>query len=456
MLSGYAINVGLARILGPEDFGQFGVVMSFLLVVQVFVITGIPIALQKYVAEYTEASRLLLRRTLRWHVLYSTGVFLLFFMTAPLLAMLYDDASLEFYLQIAAIDIISYGLYKYFASFHNGMHTFGKQAIMTIAYGVAKPLAIFSLVLMGYGVSGAVVGNMLGSIGGLLLGLALLRLPALETKADHIPFFKFAFTNIFYYAGLQLLMSIDIWFVKYYLSSDMVGQYVSASSIAKIPYMLSLAVSNALLPSIARATRAGDEERVRNIVRISLRYWLILLFAMIVVVSTTAPSLIVLFFGEEYAAGGLILAMLFAAVALLTFAAVMNTILISRDRLPSTLKIIGGLIFVHVTANIILVPKYGGLGAAAATLVVALVANVLSGYLVLRETRVMMPPASFARTLLVGIAVAVMAVYLPFSEELLILKCFTLFVLFVAMLFGVRELNVSDISRFSQLVIRDS
>jgi len=45
LVSGYAVNVGLARMLGRTGFGTFGVVMSFLLVVQLFVITGIPIAL---------------------------------------------------------------------------------------------------------------------------------------------------------------------------------------------------------------------------------------------------------------------------------------------------------------------------------------------------------------------------------------------------------------------------
>ena len=56
MVSGYAVNVGLARLLGPADFGTFNVVMSLLLVVQLFVITGIPIALQKFVAENTGRS----------------------------------------------------------------------------------------------------------------------------------------------------------------------------------------------------------------------------------------------------------------------------------------------------------------------------------------------------------------------------------------------------------------
>lgn len=453
MVSGYTVNVGLARLLGPEDFGQFGVVMSFLLVIQVFVITGIPIALQKYVAENTAASRVLLRKTLPWHLFYSAAVFAGFFLTAPLLAWLYEDMSLRFYLQIAAIDILSYGLYKYFLSMQNGMHEFGRQAAMGIAYGLCKPLAIFALVLMGYGVTGAVLGNMLGSVGGLLVGLLILRFPELRKKLDDIPFFQFAFTNVFYYVGLQLLMSIDIWFVKYYLSGEATGQYVSASRVAQIPYLLSLAVSSALMPSISRATKANDEKRVRDIVRIFMRYWLILLFAMIVVVDSTASSLIVLFFGDKYQAAAPVLALLFAAVALLTLAAVMNTILISRDRLVPCLKIIGFLIGAHVVANFLLVPKFGGLGAAGATLIVAVLANARSGYLLLKETGVVLPPASMVRTIIASVLVFAAANLFPVSQHFVVVKCVALLGLFVAVLFALRELNIADIKRLRAIVV---
>ena len=70
LVSGYSVNVGLSRLLGPAEFGTFGVVMSFLLVVELFVITGIPIVLQKFVAENMEARRLLHRKNLPWHLLY--------------------------------------------------------------------------------------------------------------------------------------------------------------------------------------------------------------------------------------------------------------------------------------------------------------------------------------------------------------------------------------------------
>ncbi len=453
LVSGYSINVGLARILGPPEFGTFGVVMSLLLVVQLFVITGIPIAVQKYVAENMSASVALLRKTLPWHLIYSLAVWLCFWLLTPVIAASLRDDSLNFYLRVASIDILFYGLYKYYLSMQNGLHQFGRQTLSGIAYAIAKPVATFALILLGYGVAGAIIGNTLGSIGGLAIAMAIIRFPELKSKLGSIPFFRFAFTNVFYYVGLQLLFSIDIWFVKYYMSGESVGQYVSASSIAKIPYFLSLAVSSALLPSISKATKERNEKRVQDIVRLSLRYWLILLFAMIVVVGSMASSLIVLFFGEAYADGGPILSVLFTAVALLTFAAVMNTILISRDQLSSCLMLIAVLVGVHLVANALLVPGSGGLGAAVATLIVAVFAVAGAGYLLARETKVVVPALSALKTVLAATLVFLLTWYLAPIHLYLVVKCLLVAVIFVVLLFVLRELSLTDLKRLRTIIV---
>jgi len=48
--SGYAIHVGLARLLGPSDYGIYAVVISLMTMVNLILTTGIPQAVSKYVA----------------------------------------------------------------------------------------------------------------------------------------------------------------------------------------------------------------------------------------------------------------------------------------------------------------------------------------------------------------------------------------------------------------------
>lgn len=48
--SGYAIHIGLARLLGPWDYGIYAVVISLMTMVNLILTTGIPQAVSKYVA----------------------------------------------------------------------------------------------------------------------------------------------------------------------------------------------------------------------------------------------------------------------------------------------------------------------------------------------------------------------------------------------------------------------
>ncbi|RMF65195.1 MAG: hypothetical protein D6743_08300, partial [Calditrichaeota bacterium] len=277
LLSAFAINFGLARLLGPEEYGTFGVVMSVLIVVELLVITGIPELIQKYGGENPENMRLLKRVTLRWQIIYSFVVFALFWGAAPLIADSLSDARLTFLIRIASTDIVVYGLFKYYQALQNGLHRFDRHAVLGIAYSISKVSAIFGLVLSGFSLTGALVGNMLGSVGGLCTGLLLTRLPEGGQELEPIPYLRFIVPNVLYFVGLYLFFCIDLWFVKIYQSGVEVGYYVSAGALAKIPYVFSIALSAALLPSIARATKDRDERRVRESTRESLRYMLMFL-----------------------------------------------------------------------------------------------------------------------------------------------------------------------------------
>ena len=48
--SGYAIHIGLARLLGPSDYGIYAVVISLMTMVNLILTTGIPQAVSKCVA----------------------------------------------------------------------------------------------------------------------------------------------------------------------------------------------------------------------------------------------------------------------------------------------------------------------------------------------------------------------------------------------------------------------
>ena len=78
LFSGFAINIILARSLGPSEYGIFGLVLSILIIAELFVITGIPEALKKFGGEKPEFLNVIIKKTFIWQLGYSFIVFAIF------------------------------------------------------------------------------------------------------------------------------------------------------------------------------------------------------------------------------------------------------------------------------------------------------------------------------------------------------------------------------------------
>lgn len=452
LLSAFAINFGLARILGPHDYGTFGVVMSVLIVVELFVITGIPELMQKYGGEVPEKMYLLVRKTLPWQVGYALLLFGLFWLAAGWIARALGDPSLTYFLRVAGLDIVFYGLFKYYQGLQNGLHRFEKHAVLGICYATSKVAAIFTLVLLGFSLTGALVGNMLGSVGGLAVGLWVTRIPKATGELDPIPYVKFVVPNVLFFVGLYLFFCIDLWFVKYHQAGSEVGYYVSAGALAKIPYVFSIALSAALLPSLSRATRNQDEAQVQDIVQQSLRYLLMFLLLFGVIVGTTSESLLIALFGADYAGGASALVILTAGLSLVTVFAVLHTVLQSCGRMILSFLLMLVLVVLDVIANAFLVPRYGIEGAALATTVAAACGVLLTGAFVHVDVRAFVPSRSTLR--IAGIALVVLAIsfWSPALNAQVLLKAAGLSTLYFALLWLTGELNSVDLGRLKGIL----
>lgn len=452
LVSGFLIHAFLARLLGVIDYGTFGVVMSILCIAQLFVITGIPEVIQKFGGAQIEAMQKLIKKTLYWQICYTSFVFALFWIIAPYLAKGFGDESLAFLFRIAGIDIVFYGLYKYFLAVQNGLHRFGKYTILGILYSIAKLLAIAILVWMGYSVVGAVIGNMIGSIIVLFLAVFFSKAAKSNEKLDKIPYFSFVTQNIFYFVGLNLFFVIDIWFVKYYLSDQNVGLYVSAANLAKSTYFFSIALSAILLPALSRSIKLKEYSRIKEITQDSLRYLVIFLFLINIVISTNPQGIITLVFGENYKDAASILIILTAGLSLISLTAVINTIMIAQGKMKACFIMIVGLLFIDFIAALILVPSYKLLGAAVATTIVGLVGTIWGGFYILEEIKSLIFSITTVRVIGTTVFILVLSVLINYNGNGVIIKASVVSGMYLFLLWLTKELSAIDLRRLKESV----
>jgi len=448
MLSGYVLNVFLARYFGPEIYGQFGVAMAMLVWVEFFVINGVPTAMQKFLSENSDNVAALVKLGRRLQFGYVLAILLLFTAMTPLISAGLNDAALKQLLWIAAPDIVLYGLYWFYLGVHSGLYRFESQALVIVCYGIGKVASSIALVLMGAGIAGALIGNFLGSAAGLVIGVWLMRkinmLPATTTE-HYSRFTKFAVPVILYTLSINALLYIDLLFVKQSLPAAAAGYYTAAATIARAPYFIFLGLASTVLPALSRMLAQENLEAARNLLRHTMRLLFGLLVPVLIVISANADHIVEFLYSRAYDSAIPILRLLIAGIAMYTLLVVLCTIM-SADGYPHrAFHISLGAAVIDVPLCLILVPKWGAQGAAMATLIASTLGVMAAGTLVLRRFGSILPWGSLLRAAISGMTILALSWLWPSSGWVLLLELASLFGVYFLVLYVLGELKNFEI-----------
>lgn len=176
-----------------------------------------------------------------------------------------------------------------------------------------------------------------------------------------------------------------------------VGIYAVASRFSEVWYFIPGAIMSSLFPSLIRA-KENDEKSYDNKLQTSLDILFWIAFAIATIMTIISDKFIFLLYGEEYMEASNILAIHVWAGLFVFMRAVLSKWLIIEHILSFSLITHGVGALVNVALNLLLIPQYGGEGAALATLVSYASAAWLSLFIFsrTREMGVKMLKAPFA------------------------------------------------------------
>jgi O-antigen/teichoic acid export membrane protein len=108
-VAGYAIHSAMGRILGPSDYGRFGLVVTLTTMIIVLIGNGIPTAMSKYLSEAFETMPEKIygikRAAARLQIVLMGSVTITFFFMAPILASLLNDPNLTSLFRLSSLII---------------------------------------------------------------------------------------------------------------------------------------------------------------------------------------------------------------------------------------------------------------------------------------------------------------------------------------------------------------
>ena len=166
--------------------------------------------------------------------------------------------------------------------------------------------------------------------------------------------------------AIMVYMRIDQIMIGSMMTETDVGVYSVAVKLSEVWYVIPLAITQSVMPSIVSARKSQNGSYEQRLIKLTaLLFWSSFIVA--ILVTFTGPSLITILFGHEYRLAGEVLRVHFWAGIFVALGVGINQWYIAENRLQISLygTIAGALI--NVLLNLVLIPEFGINGAAFST-----------------------------------------------------------------------------------------
>lgn len=447
LLLGYITHPLVGRILGPKQYGIYGVVLAVQTIAGLLLTLGVPTSLSRYVARNENQAQGILRQALKLQAFITLVVSGLTLLLAPVISSVLDDTTLTPLLRFVALVVFAQSFYNIFTQFLSGMHRFNRQAVLTSFYAVIKLISAVSLLFV-IGVYGAFAGFGIGGILAAGLGWFWARRmggdkpSSVSTKS----LLSFASLYVMTLFGLQIVMSLDLFMVKAFLHDDtLAGFYNAASTLGRIPYLLLQGIAFVILPSVSALTRPGaDHDTAAGFIRDTLRYLIGLIVPATALAAATSENLVTLFFSARYTPASAPLTILMVGLGALAFYLLITNIVAGAGRAHVSLIVTVLMVAVSAIAGYILIPRYDTIGAAWQTTIASIFGLAILSIYTFKAFRIPVPVVSTINVLLAS-AVAVLLTYLwPATPITLIPQYIIAFMIYGAVLWLLGEIKPRD------------
>jgi len=408
LVTAFLLYAYLARVLGPTRFGEWTVVLSVLGWVEIFVTAALVKVTTKALTERPADATRLSKSVYLGQAIVSAAVFFAVLVCAGPMAQALGDLALAPLIRIAALDIPFYAAFMAASSIVLGKQLFTKQGVAWLAYASAKALLIAGFVWAGWGIEGALVGNALSSLVGLLVMYSAVN-GSRDRLAELVPALRWMAVASLPFLALSLVQGVtqyaDLWIVSAVVpDAEQVGFYAAATVLAEIPVFLFLGLNRVIFPSITSARAGGDDTSADDYAALAIRMAVIVTVLAAMLAVAVGRQGIELVYSAEFLRAYVPVALLMFAGAGRTIHATCAEILMARERRSAALTLLGAMVVAEGVLVIVAAQRSGIDGAAAATAVSMLTGAVAAVWL-LRSSVGWRPLATLGRALVAGTVV---------------------------------------------------
>lgn len=362
------VSVYVARQLGPEQYGTFSFIISFVSIAG-FTLFAVDSLLIKKLHENKEKINDLLGSALIIKIINSlftitvaTVSSLLLANTSTTILMIFVYSTFTFFQSFSVVDF-------YFKINSKNKPVSILSLIIVVVSSVIKIIILYFNLPLIYLLSSYVIDHIMGAVGYIYLYKryvgSFLKLKFKKNIAKDLIIKSWPFTISVLAATIYI--RIDQIFIKVLLGSESLGLYAIAVRFSEVWFILSEVICISLLPAILNAEKTNEELFLGR----SKKLYSLLFYSatgICVFMYFISPILINTLYGEAYTNSIGILRLYIWSIIGFFIVTALNQFLLAKGKFKTILSInILGMIL-SVTLNYVLIPIYGIKGAAIANI----------------------------------------------------------------------------------------
>jgi O-antigen/teichoic acid export membrane protein len=380
MIASGVLTVVLARmLLTQEEYGMLGAALAVLGVVQMFADMGIAKAAARYITEYRETNPRQVAHVLRTAVVYRLAVVAVvgtaFAGLSLHAARFVDQPELGPLLALGTGYLVVHSLYIFTQVIFQGYNQITYSAAIRAVGSVGRLALAVAFVLLVGGAVGALIGYIVGYGAGAVVGLYLVYVKCYR-GAERDPEPEDGLTRKIARYSIPLTATrganildkrVDTILVGYFMNPVAVGYYYLAKQVVDFVNSPAASLGFTLSPAYGEHKAGGETDHAAQIYETTLRYVLLLYVPAAAGIVIVAEPTIRVIFGEEWLGAAPVLQVFAVYVVLHAITYVTGDTLDFLGRARARAYAKGGGSVANFLLNLVMIPAYGVVGAAAAT-----------------------------------------------------------------------------------------
>ena len=377
LLLAFGLQVFMARVLGPTSYG--GVVLATAVASMAGLVSnlGLTAGISRHLPYYEDdpqKARGVVKQSAQLGLVAGLSMSVALVLAAPFIAeRVFDDPELTVLFRISALTIPVNFLTTLAIEGARGMRDAGTHVVVKqLLDPVVRAAFVGVLVFAGFGALGAVSGLLLASTVSALVAVVLayrtLSVPVRgPTERMHGELLTFGLPLLLA-AGMDfVIVNTDTFLIGVFLEPENVAVYNAVFQLQDAGLLFFYPITFLLPPVLTRAMKQGDRREAARTYQVASK-WLVLLTTPVFFLLALFPEVVIgLTFGGEYVGGApsLRVLMLPVLVTVLLSANSAALVALGHSRINMTVNTAAALL--NVALNVLLIPRVGIVGAAAAS-----------------------------------------------------------------------------------------